>query len=392
MANQTIPLIRDAVGKMYISSQIGVDQTPGDKQLELYSTGNTALRIQNSTTGSGNGDGLLIETSIASPGNALIWQYESAAIRFGTAGTERMQITSGGQIRFGPDAEDIQIVPHSLNSGVGYVYLRGNASNDASSIILNHYGHADYYISAGRTANGKFSISNADQGDDFVMDTSGNIGIGTDTPRANLHVINTAGEAALLVSSGTSGANRSGIFIDSPGTTTVKGSMLVLGTDQSFRLGTASYYHIKMDANGNTTIFQNSTAAALTITGSSGAATFAGTISAAGDITASTSDSRFKTNKGRITNALDKVCSLTGFYYTWNDLAKSKNINLFKDDLQVGVSAQEVQKVMPEVIKPAPIDNDYLTVQYEKLVPLLIESIKELKAEVDALKAKFEDK
>ena len=120
--------------------------------------------------------------------------------------------------------------------------------------------------------------------------------------------------------------------------------------------------------------------------------TISGTLSASGDITASTSDIRFKTNKGRITNALDKVCSLTGFYYTWNDLAKSKNINLFKDDLQVGVSAQEVQKVMPEVIKPAPIDNDYLTVQYEKLIPLLIESIKELKEEVDILKAKLEDK
>ena len=118
-----------------------------------------------------------------------------------------------------------------------------------------------------------------------------------------------------------------------------------------------------------------------------GTAGAAGEVRATGTITAHNSDERLKIKTGTINNALDKVNSLTGFKYIENSLANS--LGFTTGENFVGVSAQELQKVLPEAVKPAPFDlgennksisgENYLTVQYEKIVPLLVESIKELK-------------
>jgi hypothetical protein len=122
----------------------------------------------------------------------------------------------------------------------------------------------------------------------------------------------------------------------------------------------------------------------------------AGAIYATGNITAFFSDKRLKTVSGKIENALDKVAKLSGVYYTFNDTAKSFGYD--SDEEQVGVIAQEVEAVLPQIVKAAPFDLDennnsksgenYKTVQYERLVPLLIEAINELQAKVKALEAK----
>ena len=127
-----------------------------------------------------------------------------------------------------------------------------------------------------------------------------------------------------------------------------------------------------------------------------------GAIAAAGDITAYYSDERLKEKKGTIQNPIEKIRAIETFYYVNNDLAKS--FGYTSDILQVGVSAQSVKRVMPEAVKRAPFDiqthettgeitsktgEDYLTVQYERLVPLLVESIKCLQDQVDELKARL---
>jgi hypothetical protein len=112
----------------------------------------------------------------------------------------------------------------------------------------------------------------------------------------------------------------------------------------------------------------------------------AATITSTGNITAYYSDSRLKDFHGTIPNALNKVLSLNGYYFTENDIAKSLGCN--NDRLQVGLSAQEVEKVLPEVITDSPIKNNqnYKTIWYEKIIPLLIEAIKEQQTQIEELK------
>jgi hypothetical protein len=119
---------------------------------------------------------------------------------------------------------------------------------------------------------------------------------------------------------------------------------------------------------------------------------FQAQIRCVGAITANYSDERLKDVHGKIDSPLEKIQQLNGIYYTPNDLAQELG---YEAEKSVGVLAQEVQEVMPEVVKIAPVsfnedvNEEYLTVQYEKLVPLLIESVKELKTELDAAKARI---
>ena len=127
------------------------------------------------------------------------------------------------------------------------------------------------------------------------------------------------------------------------------------------------------------------------------------TIAASGDITAYYSDERLKTKIENIDNAIDKVMSLEGFIYEENKLAEELGYNN-KGKRQVGVSAQQIQKVLPEAVTLAAVDmetdklsgeitsksgENYLTVKYDKIVPLLIEAIKEQQVQIDELKTKL---
>jgi hypothetical protein len=125
-----------------------------------------------------------------------------------------------------------------------------------------------------------------------------------------------------------------------------------------------------------------------------------GEIRATNAITSFYSDERLKENITEIDNAIEKVMSLRGVTYNANQLAES--FGYTNKDEQVGVIAQDVEKVLPQIVKPAPFDiislqegieisrsgENYKTVQYEKLVPLLIQAIKEQQVMIEELQKK----
>lgn len=118
-----------------------------------------------------------------------------------------------------------------------------------------------------------------------------------------------------------------------------------------------------------------------------------GNIFATGDITAFwprlpgppggwPSDERLKLNITPITTSLEKIILVNGVYFDWNE--EKQSIYKGRD---VGVIAQEIEKILPEIVHEN--SEGYKTVQYEKIIPLLIECIKDLKKEIDEIKSKY---
>ena len=114
-----------------------------------------------------------------------------------------------------------------------------------------------------------------------------------------------------------------------------------------------------------------------------------GEVRSTGDITAYySSDYALKENINPISNALDKVSQLGGYNFDWKDShleSRGGVDDMFVKKSDVGIIAQEVQKVLPEAVGER--EDGTLGVRYELLVPLLVESIKELKEEIQSLKS-----
>lgn len=245
--------------------------------------------------------------------------------------------------------------------------------------------------------------------------STGNVGIGTSSPGAKLHV---AGDIytpnALVTGSDANGwgriANSGGAFFIQAGSLnsgsataqpivftnmfggaermriTAAGNVGIGTNSPSYklevagdiRLASGGDLRLSAAASGNDVAMFNdagdlywNNGLALMYLSATGSLTVAGSITAGGNVTAY-SDARLKTDLTRIEGALDKVEKLVGYTFTRVD----------SGERQTGLLAQDVQAVLPEAV----VEGEHLSVAYGNMLGLIVEAIKELRAEVAELR------
>lgn len=215
--------------------------------------------------------------------------------------------------------------------------------------------------------------------DQFLIRASGGVGIGTNAPEGPWHV--QKGSAGAV----TANSNSIAVFETSAG----NGWLSILGPDNTERgllftepsNAVAGAIVFDQGGGGNDIGFRTGGNVTNMTLDASGNLTVSGCVD--GNNTACASDERFKTNIATVDDALAIVGRLRGVRYQWrtNEFPERH----FELGAQYGVIAQEVHEVLPELIRKR--EDGYLSVEYNGLIPLLIEGMKEQQRQIDELKA-----
>jgi hypothetical protein len=249
-----------------------------------------------------------------------------------------------------------------------------SGSKGTSGQILSSTGTGTAWIAAPTGGGGTLSGSGTTNyvskwtsgtalGNSIIFDSGTNVGIGTVSPSDKLHVRVSDTQGYIRIG-GSNGAGNSRVFIAAEG-------------DTSYMDSYGNNTHKPFSINANPLIFGIGNVLINTTTNSSYRLDVNGTIRASGDIIAY-SDARVKENVNTIEGALNKVLHLRGVSYN----------KIGETDKKVGVIAQEVLEVLPEVVSED-LQGMY-SVAYGNIVGVLIEAMKEQQSQIEELKAEIQ--
>jgi hypothetical protein len=336
------------------------------------------------------------ELSLTTGGTQRVIVNSSGNVGIGTApgsfkldifgGAVRINNSVGIPIEIGSDFgggsggyANLELGKNRTSDGGAYIDLTaiGGGAGDYSTRILRETGSNGSFAIT-NTGTGEYSIGQSAAGpivlrttslERMRIDSSGNIGIGAvaeDTYKLDVTGKSRAKTEFWVGPNTTNGFIR--MTVDS-GISYIQSSSNISGTHNKL-------YFTGFAGSSNTMVLdipnrrvgiggQTAPTVALDVTGD---------IKASGNITAY-SDERFKTNRHPIVNALEKVGQMRGVSYETKEEGRRR----------IGVIAQEIEKIIPEVVLTDDTDEHYKSVDYGNIVAVLIEAVKELKAKVDEL-------
>ena len=380
--NITVGGTVDATGNITVGGTVdGVDIAARDAVLTSTTTTANAALPKAGGTMTGNishGGNLTLDANAE-----MIFDSNGANWRFKDNGTQIVHLSRPtGQVKFFSSVQDADIVFGGMDGSTATTALTLDMS-DGGTAIFNHDAK---FADNGRVIFGASS--------DLEIYHNGSNSYIKEGGTGNLNISTNGGELALLTNSGTEYGVRiiqdGGVEIrhnDSTKIETTSSGITVTGTinggdlrGEAWVIGRDANDFLSVNAANMDFVLDNNVDMKLFNSGD---------LHVDGNVIAystTISDERLKKDIVKIDNALDKVSQLNG--YTFEYLADGKK--------SAGVIAQEVEKVMPSAIVESTLplkmgDDDkteYKTVQYDQLHGLLIEAIKELKAEIEELKAR----
>ncbi len=254
---------------------------------------------------------------------------------------------------------------NQLTNGAGYVTSSGVTSVTGTAPIVSSGGATPAISISAATTSAAGSMSAADKSklDGIASGATANTGTVTSVAAGSYltgGTITTSGTLAVDATSANTASkvvarDASGNFSAGTITATLSGTATGLAGTPNITVGTIT----------------------------SGAIAATGSITATGEITAYFSDERLKTDINPIEGALDKVMAIGGYTYKANDLAHELGVERY--DNQIGLLAQEVEAVMPELVTESGLAG-YKTIRYDKVVSVLVQAIKEQQAMIEELR------
>ncbi len=350
IANTASGFFFATVGGGVSNTASGTDATVGG------GTDNTASG-PNSTIPGGSDNGASGEYATVSGGIANSASSQASTVGGGDFNrASNLFSTVSGGVANTASGESATVPGGVLNSATGdYSFAAGRRSK------ANHDGTFVW----GDNTNADFASTGANQ---FLIRASGGVGIGTNTPLARLHIKGAGFPTSFGYFDTESTSQDAGLRFYEAGT--IKSHLYHQASTNTLNLYGEGFSGLSVTSTGSVGVGTNTPNYKLDVRGSIG-----------NNSTLYHSDRRWKHNITTLTNSLDRVQLLRGVSYEWkrHDFTDMN----FPEGIQIGLIAQEVEHVLPEVVNTN--SAGYKSVDYSKLVALLIEASKEQQKQIDEL-------